>query len=122
VLCGGIAEKNPLVVQIYADVIGREMKLARSGQTCALGAAIFGAVAGGAFHCCEDAVKAMAGLKEKSYQPNPASQAVYAELFDLYMALHDAFGKKDGKPESLYSIMKSLIAIRDRQRKGKASH
>ena len=45
--CGGIAEKNPLVMQIYADVTGRPMKISRSAQTCALGAAIAGAVVAG---------------------------------------------------------------------------
>src|ERR1039458_2147062 len=45
--CGGIAEKNPLVMQIYADVTGRPIKISRSGQTCALGAAIAGAVVAG---------------------------------------------------------------------------
>jgi ribulose kinase len=45
--CGGIAEKNPLVMQIYADVTGHPMQVSRSAQTCALGAAIFGAVVGG---------------------------------------------------------------------------
>ncbi len=45
--CGGIAEKNPLVMQIYADVTGRPIKISRSAQTCALGAAIAGAVVAG---------------------------------------------------------------------------
>ena len=53
--CGGIAEKNPLVMQIYADVCNRPMKISRSAQTCALGAAIFGAVAGGAHRTVEAA-------------------------------------------------------------------
>ena len=46
--CGGIAEKNPLVMQIYADVTGRPMKVSRSAQTCALGAAVAAAVVAGA--------------------------------------------------------------------------
>ncbi len=51
--CGGIAEKNPFVMQVYADVCNRPMKISRSGQTCALGAAIFGAVAAGAYPSVE---------------------------------------------------------------------
>ena len=61
--CGGIAEKNPLVMQIYADVCNRPMKISRSAQTCALGAAIFGAVAGGGYKTVEAAQRKMTGVK-----------------------------------------------------------
>src|SRR5206468_1904009 len=65
--CGGIAEKNPLVMQIYADVTGRPIKISRSGQTCALGAAIAGAVVAGkragGWDNFAKAQKAMTGLK-----------------------------------------------------------
>ena len=113
--CGGIAEKNPLVMQIYADVTGRPIKISRSAQTCALGAAIGGAVvagkaAGGYDHCAE-AQKAMTGLKPRIFQPNQAAFAVYQKLYALYRKLHDAFGTQQGQG-SLYGVMKELIEIR----------
>jgi len=115
--CGGIAEKNPFVMQIYADVCNRPMKISRSAQTCALGAAIFGAVAGGAYKKTETAQKKMTGVKSKVYRPERAAAKVYAELYELYRQLHDSFSKTpfDGK---LDNVMKELIAIRDRTRKG----
>jgi L-ribulokinase len=115
--CGGIAEKNPFVMQIYADVLNRPMKVSRSAQTCALGAAIFGAVVGGAHKSAEAAQKKMTGVKDRVYRPNPAAAKVYAELYKVYRALHDAFGVK-GSPGRLDRVMKDLIAIRDRARKG----
>ena len=66
--CGGIAEKNPVVMQIYADVTGRPMKVSRSAQTCALGAAIAGAVVAGAHKNYAAAQKAMTGLKPRDLQ------------------------------------------------------
>ena len=114
--CGGIAEKNPFVMQIYADVCNRPMKISRSAQTCALGAAIFGAVVGGAYRTTEEAQSRMTGVKPKVYRPNPSAAAVYAELYPLYRTLHDAFGTADGQGQ-LYRVMKDLIAIRDRVRK-----
>src|SRR5215470_14095363 len=71
--CGGIAEKNALVMQIYADVTGRPMKISRSGQTCALGSAIAAAVVAGAFRNFSAAQKAMTGLKSKMFKPNAAA-------------------------------------------------
>ena len=114
--CGGIAEKSPLVMQIYADVCNRPMKISRSAQTCALGAAIFGAVAGGAYASVEAAQKKMTGVK-KVYKPAKAATAVYAELYRIYRTLHDAFGTSNGKTP-LCGVMKDLIAIRDKARRG----
>jgi len=116
--CGAIAEKNPLVMQIYADVCNRPMKISRSSQTCALGAAIFGAVVGGAYRKTEQAQKKMTGVKPTVYQPDRKAAAVYAELYRLYRTLHDAFGTAGWKG-TLYHVMKDLIAIRNRQRLGK---
>jgi L-ribulokinase len=108
--CGGIADKSPLTMQIYADVTGRPMKGSRSNQTCALGAAIFGAVAGGAFKSVEAAQRKMTGIKETVYKPN--KNTAYGRLYKLYKELHDAFGVK-GCREPSYHIMKELIDIRD---------
>jgi len=114
--CGGIAEKNPLVMQIYADVTGRPMKLSRSAQTPALGAAMAGAVVAGRYPGFAAAQKAMSGLKAKVYHPNKQANAVYRELYALYRQLHDAFGTEQWEGR-LYNVMKDLIAIRNRVRK-----
>lgn len=113
--CGGIAEKNPLVMQIYADVCNRPMKISRSAQTCALGAAIFGSVVGGVYPDTLSAQDAMTGVKDTVYLPNEDAVRVYAELYELYMMLHDAFGTHDGS-QNLSSVMKRLIQIRQRSR------
>ena len=118
--CGGIAEKNPLVMQIYADVTGRPIRISRSAQTCALGAAIAGAVVAGKRAGGHDtfaaAQKAMTGLKPVVFKPNPKAHAVYGRLYGLYRRLHDAFGTREGDG-SLYDVMKELIRIRDQARK-----
>jgi len=115
--CGGIAEKNPMVMQIYADVCNRPMKVSRSGQTCALGAAIFGGIVGGAHPDTTTAQQAMTGVKDTVYTPNPDAVKVYARLYELYHVLHDAFGTTQ-TPGSLNHVMKELITIRDAARKG----
>jgi L-ribulokinase len=105
-------------MQIYADVCNRPMKISASAQTCALGAAIFGAVVGGAYKDTASAQRAMTGVKRTVFRPRPAHVAVYAELYKLYMQLHDAFGGVDkDRPASMGHVMKDLIAIRDRVRK-----
>src|SRR5204862_7760689 len=85
--CGGIAEKNPVVMQTYADVTGRPMKVSRSAQTCALGSAIAAAVVAGAHKDYASAQKRMAGLKPKVYKPNAKAHKTYKELYALYKQL-----------------------------------
>ncbi len=115
--CGGIADKNPFVMQIYADACNRPMKISRSAQTCALGAAIFGAVAGGAYRTVRSAQRKMVRPPDTVYRPRKAAAATYARLYALYRQLHDSFGLAD-HAQALGHVMKSLIAIRDRARKG----
>jgi len=113
--CGGIAEKSPMVMQIYADVCNRPMKISRSAQTCALGATIFGAVVGGAHRDVPAAQRAMTGVKNVVYRPNKKAAKVYAELYAIYRQLHDAFGVPSAKV-TLDHVMKDLIALRHRVR------
>ncbi|WP_425399480.1 ribulokinase [Aeoliella sp.] len=115
--CGGIAEKNAMVMQIYADVCNRPMKISRSAQTCALGAAVFGSVTGGVYGTVEEAQAKMTGVKATVYTPIPENAAVYADLYKVYRTLHDAFGTTDFSG-SLSGVMKDLIRIRNEVRKG----
>lgn len=119
--CGGIAEKSSLVMQIYADVTGREMKISRSAQTCALGSAIAAAVvagsAAGGYGDFASAVSAMTGVKELSYAPIPENQAVYARLYTLYKQLHDGFGVA-GNAIGMANVMKELLEIKEESLQG----
>ena len=113
--CGGIAEKNPVLMQIYADVTGREMKVSRSAQTCALGSAMAGAVVAGKAAGGHDdfagAQAAMSGLKSETYKPIAENHTVYQKLYALYRQLHDAFGRNEA-PGSMANIMKDLLDIK----------
>jgi len=114
--CGGIAEKNPLLMQIYADVTGRQMQISRSAQSCALGAAIAGAVVAGAgaggHSGFAEAQVAMCGIKEITYKPIAENHKVYQRLYTLYKQLHDAFGVRGWSGE-LANVMKELLSIKD---------
>ena len=97
VACGGLPEKNRLLMQIYADVTGRELRVGASKQTPALGSAMFGAVAAGAasggYDTIVDASERMASLGPERYRPEPAAHAVYDRLYAEYRRLHDLFGR-----------------------------
>ena len=114
--CGGIAEKNPLVMQIYADILGRQMKVSRSAQTCALGSAIAAAVVAtntnGGYDDFASAQAAMTAVKDRAYSPIPENQAVYAKLYNLYKQLHDGFGTPQNKT-SMANVMKDLLTIKE---------
>ena len=113
---GGLAVKNAALMQIYADVLGRPMKVSRSDQTCALGAAIFGAIAAGTvdsgYDSVADAQRALCRLRETVYQPNSANHVLYSRLYSLYRQLHDAFGT-DQWSGRLSHVMKELLILRD---------
>jgi len=94
---GGISQKNPFLMQIYADVTNREIKISASSQTPALGSAMFGAVAAGkergGYDSIVDAAKEMARLKDVVYKPNPENVKMYDKLYAEYKILHDYFGR-----------------------------
>jgi len=117
--CGGIPVKNPLVMQILADVMGRTMEVSRSEQTCALGAAMAGAVvagkAAGGHENFDEAIEAMTAVREQAYAPNPDARAVYDRLYRLYRRLHDAFGTRECR-DNLHDVMKEVQKIRDEVR------
>ncbi|GEP44789.1 ribulokinase [Brevifollis gellanilyticus] len=110
---GGLSIKNATLMQIYADIIGKPMKVSQSEQTCALGAAIFGAAAAGA-GTWQDLQSKVTAVREKVYHPIPENVAIYAELYTLYRTLHDAFGSADWSGK-LHHVMKQLLEIRGRQ-------
>ena len=110
VCAGGIAEKNPLLMQIYANVTGCTMHVAGSSQACALGSAISAAVLAGAHQNFQVAQKAMVKIKPKVYRPNALAQKSYNKLYALYRELHDAFGGVNRQAD-LSRVMKNLLAI-----------
>jgi len=110
VACGGLPEKNRLLMQIYADVTGREFKISASKQTPALGSAMFGAVAAGkvrgGYDTIFEAAKYMARLKDDVYKPIPENQKVYDQLYAEYVRLHEYFGRGEN------DVMKRLKNIK----------
>jgi L-ribulokinase len=109
--CGGLPERNKLLMQIYADVTGREIKLAKQLQTCpALGSAMHGAVAAGAeaggYATIFDAAKNMAHVQKLTYKPNKAHHEIYNRLFKEYQTLHDYLGRGTN------DVMKRLKSLR----------
>ncbi len=113
VACGGLPEKNKLLMQIYADVTGREIKVTTSKQTPALGSAMFGAVAAGksagGYDSIYNAAQTMAHLKVETFKPIPENQKVYEKLFTEYLRLHDYFGRGENNVMKTLKKMKAEV-------------
>lgn len=113
VCAGGIAEKNPLLMQIYADVTGCSLQVTASTQACALGAAVAASVVAGAHRNFAAAQRAMTSRQPRVYRPQAAARRVYDDLYGLYRRLHDAFGGPDRRAD-LSRVMKDLLEIKNR--------
>jgi L-ribulokinase len=109
VACGGLPGRNPFLMQVYADVTGLPISIARSSQTPALGAAMFAAVAAGpargGYASIVDAAGRMAQLADVTYEPNPAHRSTYDALYGAYVGLHDQFGRG---PDGVMKTLKQL--------------
>jgi len=110
VATGGLPDRNRLLMQIYADVSGRPLRVAETGQGGALGSAMHGAVAAGmaagGYDTIYEATQQMARLRDVVYRPSAANKAVYDRLYAEYVALHDYFGR------GANDVMKRLKALK----------
>ncbi len=115
VCAGGIAEKNPLLMQIYADITGCTMQVSGSSQACALGSAVAASVVAGVHRDFPTAQKKMTRVRPRSYRPLAANRKIYDRLYVLYRQVHDAFGGVN-KSADLSRVMKDLLALKQSQR------
>ncbi|NPC93679.1 ribulokinase [Bacillus sp. WMMC1349] len=112
---GGIAEKNPFIMQIYADVTNMEINISGSPQAPALGSAIFGALAAGSenggYDQIVDAVRHMGKVKSYTYKPNSEHVTLYDQLYAEYTELYQYFGKQNHVMKRLKKL-KNIQSIR----------
>ena len=87
VAIGGVAKKSPFVMQVLADVMNKEIRVASTDQSCAHGAAMFAATAAGVYETVEVAMAAMGQGFDASYQPDPVKVAWYEKKYDRYLKL-----------------------------------
>lgn len=111
VAAGGIAQKDPFLMQIYADIVGMDILIAGSSQNPALSSAIWGSLAAGSdrggFDDLTEAVKVLSNQKDTVYHPIPENKKVYDQLYYEYELLHDYFGRgQNNVMKRLKKIMK----------------
>lgn len=108
--CGGIAAKNEFLMQVFADVLRREIRLVRSAQASAIGSCIYASVSAGSqkggYDDVFEASKHMGGVSDRVYRPNPSASCVYDRLYAEYRRLHEFFGRGGN------DVMKRLQSIR----------
>ncbi|MEF3309997.1 ribulokinase [Paenibacillus sp. GYB004] len=113
---GGIPQRNPLLMQIYADVTGKKVHIPAAEQATALGSAMMGAVAataaGGGYDSIAEAAAVMAPPVKKTYEPIERNVRLYEELYREYVALHDYFGR------GASGVMRSLRKLKERAANG----
>ncbi|MBO7341571.1 MAG: ribulokinase, partial [Clostridia bacterium] len=90
---GGIARKDPFTMQLYADVLGREISVTATAQAPARGVAIGAAVAAGVYADMQSAIAAMRAEVDRVYLPRADEHRVYDRLYAEYKTLHDYFGR-----------------------------
>ncbi|WP_028295961.1 ribulokinase [Olivibacter sitiensis] len=98
---GGVAKKSPYIMQTMADIMDMPIKIHKSEQTCAIGAAMFAATAAGIYTKVEEAMEAMGQGFEKTYYPNAEKTALYAKRYLKYKEFGSFLSKKDIKEEQL---------------------
>jgi L-ribulokinase len=115
VACGGLPDRNRLFMQVYADVTGLPVAVAVSGQTPAVGAAMFAAVAAGpdsgGYPSIGAAAQRMAHLRDERYEPDPANRAAYETLYREYVRLHDLFGR--GVDPAMKTLKRLRLEVKD---------
>ncbi|MEH7392271.1 ribulokinase [Bacillus sp. JJ1503] len=109
--CGGLPQKNKLLMQIYADVTNLEIKVAASKQVAALGSAMFAAVAAGeeksGYRSIVEVAEKMARVEEETFRPKTENVKIYNQLYQEYSRLHDYFGRGEN------NVMKRLNVIKE---------
>ncbi len=113
---GGLSLKSPLTMQIYADVLGREISVTSISNVCALGACVCGAVAlkneKGSRVAFEEEAQRLVHGSEKLYSPNEKAAEIYNKLYNVYCKLHDFAGITSnicGELNSIQRISKEIF-------------
>jgi L-ribulokinase len=99
---GGVARKSPYIMQVMADVMNMSIRIHRSEQTCALGAAMFAATAAGIYPKVEDAMKAMGQGFDMEYKPDSKRASVYVKRYQKYLEIGSQLEQKEATAELIH--------------------